>query len=98
MADLIAIDGPAGPSMAVRHGWSALPQVVPPFVLLQMPIANAGSLATCSLSSTINMVEWTVVLHGLSKRLNGIKLEATRLNHRISMLERKTTRSCSGVL
>ena len=33
------------------HGWSALLQVVPPFILLQMP--NTGSLATCSLPSTI---------------------------------------------
>ena len=42
-----ATTGPAGPSMAAMHGWSALPQVVPPFILLQMP--NTGSLATCLL-------------------------------------------------
>ena len=29
MADLVAIDGPDGPSMAAMAGWSALLQVVP---------------------------------------------------------------------
>ena len=29
MADLVAIDGPAGPCIHGCHGWSALPQVVP---------------------------------------------------------------------
>ena len=82
-----ATTGPARPSMAFDcrrwsiygcHRWSALPQVVPPFILLQM--LNTGSLATCSLPSTIYMVEW--MLHGFSKRLNGRQLEAIRLNER----------------
>ena len=38
------------------HEWSALPQVVPPFILLQMP--NTDSLATCSLPSIIYMVKY----------------------------------------
>ena len=63
----------SGRTIYCFHGWSALPQVVPPFILLQMP--NTGSLATCSLPSTIYMVEW--MLDDLSKRLNERQLEAT---------------------
>ena len=46
------------------RGWSALPQVVPHLFCCKCLI-HAGSLATCSLPSTIYMVEW--MLHGLSK-------------------------------
>ena len=60
------------------HKWSTLPQVKPPFILLQVP--NTSSLATCSLPFTIYMAKW--MLHGLSKHLNGRQLEATHLNER----------------
>ena len=46
------------------HGWSALPQVVPQFILLQMP--NTGSLATYSLPYIIYMVKYKAAERGVA--------------------------------
>ena len=46
------------------HKWSALPQVVSPFILLQMP--NIGWLTTCSLPSIIYMVKYKAAERGVA--------------------------------
>ena len=46
------------------HRWSALQQVVPPFILLQMP--NTGSLATCLLPSIIYMAKYKAAVRGMA--------------------------------